>query len=257
MKRRVDPQWYKKIWELDVQDASWVEPTKQEVAFIVDILQLRGDERVLDLACGFGRHALELADRGHSVVGVDITSEYIDRARELAHERCLAVEFMCADLREVSFREEFDVVLNLADGAIGYLENEEEDLKVFDLIASALKPGGKHVMAVCNADHARKHFPRRHWEAGSRSISLAEFDWDEQKCRMLYWGHMLKYGEPLTKPETGGHASSIRLYPLEELRGILDGHGMEIRQAYGAYDASVPASDDQLTLLVYSEKVVR
>ena len=162
MPGEVDPQWYKKIWTLDVQDASWVEPTAREVDFAVEVLQLRGRERVLDLACGFGRHALELARRGYPVVGVDITPEYVDEARKRAAAERLEAEFIRADLREVSFHDEFDVVLNLADGAIGYLEAEQENLKIFDVIASALRPGGRHLMGICNAAYAEKHFPRRH-----------------------------------------------------------------------------------------------
>lgn len=251
----IDPQWYKKIWTLDIQDLSWVERTTHEVDFVVEALQLQGPERILDIACGFGRHALELARKGYSVVGVDITPEYIEEARKRVRESRLEAKFICADLRDVSFHKEFDVVLNLADGAIGYLENDEENLKVFDLITSALKPGGKHLMGICNAAYARKHFPRRHWEVGSRSISLAEFDWDEQAARMVYTGYTLKYGETLTVPQGKGTASSIRLYTLEELREILQARGMEIRQAYGDYDTATPASDDRFTLLVYSQKL--
>jgi cyclopropane fatty-acyl-phospholipid synthase-like methyltransferase len=65
--------WYRTIWSLDIQDMSWVEHTKEEVDLIVKTMRLTGSERVLDLACGFGRHAIELAKRGYSVVGVDIT----------------------------------------------------------------------------------------------------------------------------------------------------------------------------------------
>ncbi len=249
----IDPEWYKKIWTLDIQDLSWVESTAQEVGFAVEALGLHGCERVLDLACGFGRHALELARRGFSVMGVDITAEYIDEACKRAEQEQLKAEFICADLREVSFREEYDVVLNLADGAIGYLENDEENLKVFDLIASALKPGGKHLMGICNAAHAKKHFPRRHWEMGTRRLSLADFAWDKQSARMLYTGHSFKYGELLVKPE-GKAPASIRLYTIEELQQILAARGMEIKQTYGGYDMSIPDSQDQLALLVYSRK---
>jgi 2-polyprenyl-3-methyl-5-hydroxy-6-metoxy-1,4-benzoquinol methylase len=52
---------------------SWVEHTKDEIDFIIDIMNLSGTERILDLACGFGRHAIELSRRGFLVVGVDIT----------------------------------------------------------------------------------------------------------------------------------------------------------------------------------------
>ncbi|MBN1584613.1 MAG: class I SAM-dependent methyltransferase [Anaerolineae bacterium] len=257
MPPQVDPQWYKKIWSLDIQDMSWVEHTAREVDFVECVLALPGQGQILDLACGFGRHALELARRGYAVVGVDITEAYITQAQQRARAHGLdnRTEFICADVRDVSFHNAFDVVLNLADGAIGYLENDTENSKMFDLVASALKHGGKHLMGVCNGAYAIKHFPRRHWEAGNQSLSLADFTWDAQTSRMLYTGYAYKYGEPLTKPDETCSPTSTRLYTLEELREIFQVRGMEIRQAYGDYDPDTPASDDLLTLLVYSQKI--
>ncbi|MBN1937287.1 MAG: class I SAM-dependent methyltransferase [Anaerolineae bacterium] len=254
----VDPQWYKKIWSLDIQDMSWVEQTAREVDFVQAALELAGRVRILDLACGYGRHALELARRGHTVVGVDITAVYIAEAQRRAQADGLAnVEFICADVRDVTFSNQFDAVLNMADGAIGYLEDDAENLKIFDLVSAALKPGGKHLMGVCSGDYAIKHFPRRHWEAGTQSLSLADFAWDSQTSRMLYAGHTFKYGEVLTQPEETGFPTSTRLYTREELREIFHCRGMVIRQAYGDYDLAVPASADHLMLVVCSQKITR
>ncbi len=255
MTNNVDPQWYKKIWSLDIQDMSWVEQTAREVDFVEQALGLQGKGRILDLACGYGRHALELARRGYDVVGVDITAAYVAEAQRLARENGLAnVQFICADLREVAFEAEFDVVFNMADGAIGYLENDVENLKLFDLISAALKPGGKHLMGVCSGEYARRHFPRRHWEAGSQSLSLADFAWDSETSRMLYAGYTLRYGETLIRPIESGFPTSTRLYTLEELHEIFRVRGMHVRRAYGDYDLAIPASADHLMLVVCSEK---
>lgn len=254
-----DLQWYKKNWTLDIQDMSWVEYTAQEVDFVVEALELCGQERVLDLACGFGRHALELARRGYTVVGVDFTDVYVAEARRLAAEGGLTrATFMCADVRDVAFQEEFDVVLNLADGAIGYLETDAENLKIFDRVTAALKPGGKHLMSVCSGDYARKHFPRRHWEIGQHSLSLADFDWDGENSRMVYKAYTLRYGEVLEKPlapEEKAVAGYTRLYTVRELDAIFGARGMHVWKSYGDYDVRIPASEDQLMLVVCSQKL--
>lgn len=73
--------WYKTAWTLDIKNQSWTEHTENQVDFIIKALGLVGNERILDLACGFGRHALSFVQKGYSVVGVDITKDYIDDAR--------------------------------------------------------------------------------------------------------------------------------------------------------------------------------
>jgi SAM-dependent methyltransferase len=248
-----DTQWYKKIWTMDIQEMSWVEQTKSQVDFLWDILQLEGRERVLDLACGFGRHSMEIASRGCKVVGVDITIEYVEEARKQAREKGLYAEFICADLRDLRYRSDFDVVLNLADGAIGYLEDDNENLKIFDLVSSALKPGGKHVMDVCNGGYAARHFPGRNWVFGNQSLSLADFEWDEQRSRMYYGGLEFKYGEIFTRPQEI-HSNPTRLYNLQELSEIFQKRGMQIQKAFGDYDKTVLASDNTFQIQVFSQK---
>jgi cyclopropane fatty-acyl-phospholipid synthase-like methyltransferase len=252
MTQSLDPQWYRKIWTLDILEMSWVEDTAVQVDFIINALELHPGERILDLACGFGRHSLELARRGYTVHGVDITPAYIAYARDQAAEQDLSVDFTCADLREVHFSAEFDAVLNLADGAIGYLEDDAENLKIFDLVRAALKPGGRHLMEVCSGDYARRHFPRRTWEAGSRALSLADFAWDAENQRMLYTGYTFPYGEPLRAPQDS-LPTSTRLYTLEEVKAILAERGMQVQAAFAGYSLT-PASPDSFEMVVCSRK---
>ena len=81
-----------------------------------------------------------------SYTGIDITPAYIDYANEQAKKENLNAKFICQDIRTITFDKEFDVVLNMADGAIGYLEDDGENHKIFSVIAKALKNGGKHFM---------------------------------------------------------------------------------------------------------------
>ena len=196
----VENDWYKKIWTLDIQNQSWVEDTKRQLDFVIEKLHLTGNEKILDLACGFGRHSLELARRGFSVTGVDITSAYIRFAKEKSQEEGLCANFLCCDIRELQFDQEFDVVLNMADGAIGYLENDTENQKIFSSVSEALKHGGKHFMDIMNGSYADRHFPCRLWEAGKRCLTLSEFEWNAKTRTMLYGQLDFEYGQPILKP---------------------------------------------------------
>ena len=100
--KAMEKDWYKKIWTLDIRNMSWVEDTKRQVDFLIDKLELKGNERILDLACGFGRHSLEFARRGYEVTGVDITPAYIGYAAKQAGKEKLNAAFICRDIRDSS-----------------------------------------------------------------------------------------------------------------------------------------------------------
>jgi 2-polyprenyl-3-methyl-5-hydroxy-6-metoxy-1,4-benzoquinol methylase len=241
-------------WSLHIKDQSWVEDTEKQVDFIIQTLRLTGHERILDMACGFGRHSLSFARRGFSVLGVDFTQAYIDDAKKEAQKQALTnAKFLLSDIRDIDFRNEFDVVLNLADGAIGYSETDEENLIVFDKIAQALKPGGKHFMDVCNAEHAEQFFPKRHWQIGSKILALPEFDWDRERRRMIYGGWEITFGEVAQKPVPMGRGGGARLYSPRELEEILRKRGMEIARTFSDYHGK-PATPKEMQLMVYSTK---
>ncbi len=231
----------------------WVEHTEAEVEFLIDRLGLRGGERILDLACGYGRHALAFARRGFSVVGVDITPAYVEDANRTAAAEQLPVEFLLSDIREVSADSAFDVVLNLADGAVGYLENDAENLKIFDVIARALKPGGKHFMDIGNADHADACFPMQCWDAGTQGMTFSAFDWNPQTRIMLYGGYDVPYGAPLQRPEIL-QGDPTRLYTLAEVTEIFRQRGMAVQAAWSSYQGD-PVHVRAHQMMVYSQKL--
>src|SRR2546421_9293811 len=134
--------------------------TEQEVAFLVDALELDPGERVLDVGCGPGRHALAFARRGIDVVGVDLSDDFITLARDAAGAEGLPARFEVGDVRELAYDAEFDAVVCLCQGGFGLLGGRDEP-RAFERIAAALRPGGRLALTAFSA-----FFAVRFLEAG-------------------------------------------------------------------------------------------
>ncbi|MEY4130398.1 MAG: hypothetical protein RLZZ31_522 [Actinomycetota bacterium] len=132
---------------------SFTKGTENEVEFLVSQLGLQPGDRVLDVGCGPGRHAIALAERGIHVVGVDIAQTFIDLANENAP--ALAT-FLRMDARQLPFESEFDAVISLCQGAFGLSGGGTEtrldpDAFVLAGMARALKPSGVLALSAFSA----------------------------------------------------------------------------------------------------------
>lgn len=131
---------------------SFTKGTENEVGFIVEQLGLERGDRVLDVGCGPGRHAHDLAGRGFEVVGVDISQRFVD----LASGRAPAgASFMRADARALRFDQEFDAVISLCQGGFGLVG--DDDGAVLGGMARALKPDGKVAFSAFSAYFLLQH----------------------------------------------------------------------------------------------------
>jgi ubiquinone/menaquinone biosynthesis C-methylase UbiE len=137
-----DTRWYEEAFRADylrVYPHRDLDSARPEVAFLLE-RGVRG--RVLDLCCGFGRHALLLAQSGASVVGLDLSLELLSAARELpGFERALAGRLVHADASRLPFRDaSFDSLVNLFS-SFGYLD-ADGDARMLSEIARTLRAGG-------------------------------------------------------------------------------------------------------------------
>jgi len=132
------------------------ERTKPEVDLIWRLLDLNPDMTILDLACGHGRIANRLAERGCSMTGLDATELFLQQARLDAAERGVDVEYIRGDMRSLPWAERFDCVVNWFT-AYGYF-NDEENRQVLTEACRALKPGGKLLLEHQNRERVLKDF---------------------------------------------------------------------------------------------------
>jgi SAM-dependent methyltransferase len=118
--------------------------TRQEVDLVEKVLALTPRAKVLDVACGGGRHSLELAARGYQVTGVDFSPEFLAVARSSAEQRKLPITFEQRPMHDLPWQAEFDGAICLGN-SLGLLD-DEATLAAFRAVARALKPGGRFLV---------------------------------------------------------------------------------------------------------------
>jgi SAM-dependent methyltransferase len=143
---------------------SFTKGTRQEVDFIVDALGLQSGQWVLDVGCGPGRHAYELALRGIATHGVDISQRFIDLAVAAAPA---GATFERLDARHLAFDAEFDAAICLCQGAFGLMTADGDDESVLRGIAAALKPGGRLALSAFSSYFAVKYHHEATFDAGT------------------------------------------------------------------------------------------
>lgn len=146
--------WYERLFAnyANAYDKEiFTQGTLQEVDFIEREIGKNKRIEILDVGCGTGRHAIELARRGYQVTGIDLSAGQLKRAREKAREAGVAVRFLKKDARKVRFHEQFDLVMMICEGGFSLMETDAENHAILASCAGALKNGGKIIFTCLNA----------------------------------------------------------------------------------------------------------
>ncbi|MBA3971728.1 MAG: class I SAM-dependent methyltransferase [Bacteroidetes bacterium] len=117
---------------------------------IIELLTPKKHARVLDLACGKGRHATYLNKKGFDVTGIDLSPQSIEYAKQSETD---LLHFYVHDMRKLFRTNYFDIALNLFT-SFGYFENDRDDNAVINSVCKALKPGGIFVLDFMNSKKA-------------------------------------------------------------------------------------------------------
>ncbi len=218
--------------------------SEAEVAAWVQMAELDRPLKILDLACGFGRHANRLAALGHTVTGIDWMPGFLDIARYDAAALGVQVDYQQGDMRQLDRVEEFDRVLLLFT-SFGYFE-DDENARVLANAARALKPGSLLGLDIPNRDALANDPPASYVTEKNGDLVIDRLAFDSLTGRLHNRRMLIRHGERKDKP------FSIRLYHAQEIRDLLHSVGLEV---YKLLDGEgQPLSTGSKRLIVIARK---
>ena len=148
MANEISDNWYEdffqgincELWENAIP-SEW---TIQEVDFLVSELTLQQGQHILDIPCGFGRHAIELSKRGFTITGIDISETFIKGLTEKINSEKLNIKAIQSDILTVQLNEKFSGAVCLGN-SFGYFNFDRMKLFV-EKVAASLETGAKFII---------------------------------------------------------------------------------------------------------------
>lgn len=191
---------------------------------LVSHLQLPAGSRVLDLACGKGRHAVQLHKHGYEVVGLDLSEENIELTKQFEQE---GLEFFVHDMRHLYWHEHFKAVFNLFT-SFGYFHSAIDDQRTINSVADALEPGGWFVLDFFNAQKVIAELVNYE----ERTIDEVRFN----ILRSLKGRQIVKNIEVLDGETRLEFQEEVDALTLEDFENYCESAGLSVVQVFGDHD---------------------
>jgi SAM-dependent methyltransferase len=238
--RFFDDHYLKVYKELESQ-------ASREVESIIKMMALKPKAKILDLCCGYGRHSIELTQKGFEVTGYDLSDFFLEKAKKDSATLGQKTEFIKGDMRELPFEGKFDAVVNLFT-SFGFFDDEKDDLKVLKGVCKALKPKGLFLLDLKNREQLIRNFQRRRWHPEKDFIMLEDnfFDlftgrWESTRTLLFENGKKREY------------SFSLRLYTFAEILNLLKRAGFVLESVYGDF-AFIEYGLDSPRMILISRK---
>ncbi|MBN1634060.1 MAG: class I SAM-dependent methyltransferase [Ignavibacteria bacterium] len=245
-------EWFEKWFSNKLYLEIYKERDDNDARTLINLIQrnskLKLGGKILDVCCGPGRHSVEFARRGYSVLGIDISAYLIKKALtalETEKEKYLKIKFEIADMRNFNYNNSFDAAVNIFS-SFGYFENDIENFIVFDNIRLSLKKHGIFVFDFLNETYLRKNIvPLSKSKLKGKTIV--------QK-RSIVGGFVFKYIYIDKIKKEPDFIERIRLYDYNKLTEIILEHGFKINGTFGDYYGNKFYKNKSERIIIFAEK---
>ena len=207
--------------------------TEKEITFLLNHVEISKESAILDLACGYGRHAIALANKGYkNVTGLDLTELYIKMARERASELTVQPHFVQGNMRDLEEQNHYDLIYSFFSSMFYY--DDKHNLDILHRIYKGLKRDGYFVIDYFNPLYHLKTNKKKDWYITEEDFLILE------KYAHNPISGMITIERLIITPE-GKRIKRIfhlRDYTPAELRFHFENIGFEILNVYGDFDGS-------------------
>jgi SAM-dependent methyltransferase len=224
-----DKPWYKDWFNSPFYHKLYFERDDKEAeAFIDQLIQYlkpASGSRMLDVACGKGRHSKKLASLGFSVTGIDVSPDSIAYARQFENDN---LDFFEHDMRLPFWGNYFDYIFNFFT-SFGYFKTRREHDDTIRTIAAGLKPGGIFVIDYLNIHYAEEHLIRDEIkQIGDTSYEIRRWDDDS------YFYKKIRVADPsLISPLE--FTEKVAKFSLGDFTDMLSYQGLQVQEVFGDY----------------------
>lgn len=224
----------------------WMDPVEDraQVARLLDVLALPAGARLLDLACGQGRHAHLLAEAGFDVTGFDYSRELLKRAK--ARGTGPSLRYHRGDMRRLPlrWRRRFDAVVNLFT-SFGFFDDPADDAAVLKGVARVLKPGGVFVFHAGSRDGLTARFLKGdEWDDADGTRVRQDRSFDALSGRLTIASTLTR------RKRVERRVHRIRLYTATEMATALAAVGLDVEAAFSGFSGQPLARTAHEMLLV-------
>lgn len=207
------------------------EQAAQEVEFALTQLGLPRGATVLDVGCGAGRHLKSLLSRGFTAVGVDLSQDLLEHARQSLRRERTPVRLVRADMRFLPLPPQFDAVFSFFT-SFGYFFEEEENHQVIREVARVLRPGGRFLIDLMDREWVTRELVE-HGVREQDGIRVEDRRWIAPDGLRVEKETTVGIG-----PEARRFHESVRMYSLAEIRDVLTGSGLVVDHVSGDFRGS-------------------
>lgn len=194
---------------------------------LTEDLQLPQDAKIIDLACGKGRHSVFLNRLGFDVLGLDLSRKSIEFDKQFENQTLL---FDVHDMRNPIDADPMDAVFNLFT-SFGYFDHENDDKKVFQSVYNVLKPGGFFVLDYLNEAFVRKNI------APQSTVNREDIEFKITK--KIEGRHIIKDIRFEDKGKSYHFFEKVKLHTLQAINSYAEECGFERTKIWGDYQLNV------------------